>query len=534
MSFIKSALAIGLSLLASQSVANVIPDLNLGYPGLKQTEIHRPITEGADLYQITRGHSSIMDEYVLSSGALPEKVAFDLSERLIKEGYRVSVELPPEFTPETLSPGLIVRLRHVFDSERDAIKTAERLKKHEISMAVRYSAEDGYGTTGPFHISVLRVDLDRFRGDIRPVLGQGGVPGVETVSEMVKRHDALVGINGGFFVFDKQLGTEGAPAGLMVLDGLIVKEAINQRPGLIIDNRGATPKVTISHALETQMTLSKGEHSYTIDGLNREAGKIFNCGGVGDWPLNTPVHDFLCTDASEIIVFDQHFGGLTPQGLGLEMVVDANGVVTHIHPELGQAMAHNTRHVQVTGELATLFKERFAVGDTLSFSQQLFSEGVPVSLEEGIFALNGGPTLLDDYQEHLSDRANQGWFTRFQAAISDRFVDAKDHAVTGQQAVKERIGFYNGWALRRHPRTAVGVTEDNVLYAVVVYGRNPEYSAGASISDLRRIMDSLNVQDAVNLDGGGSSVMVNGSARTGKTSDASGERAVSDGLLFFS
>jgi hypothetical protein len=58
------------------------------------------------------------------------------------------------------------------------------------------------------------------------------------------------------------------------------------------------------------------------------------------------------------------------------------------------------------------------------------------------------------------------------------------------------------------PRTAVGFTENNEVYFVVVDGRRFEYSNGMSLSEVAEIFMALGVKDATNLDGGGSSTFV--------------------------
>ena len=59
-----------------------------------------------------------------------------------------------------------------------------------------------------------------------------------------------------------------------------------------------------------------------------------------------------------------------------------------------------------------------------------------------------------------------------------------------------------------HPRTAVGIREDGTVIMIVVDGRIPEYSNGASIVDLGRLMQYFGAKKAINLDGGGSSTML--------------------------
>ncbi|WP_417361594.1 phosphodiester glycosidase family protein [Galbibacter sp.] len=89
----------------------------------------------------------------------------------------------------------------------------------------------------------------------------------------------------------------------------------------------------------------------------------------------------------------------------------------------------------------------------------------------------------------------------------------------------------------RHPRTAIGITKDNRLIAVVVDGRNAN-AHGASIQELSIIMEALGCTDAMNLDGGGSSAAwVKGQGIVNYPSDNKkwdhlGERAVANALCF--
>lgn len=62
---------------------------------------------------------------------------------------------------------------------------------------------------------------------------------------------------------------------------------------------------------------------------------------------------------------------------------------------------------------------------------------------------------------------------------------------------------------KRHPRTAVGLSQDEqTLYLVVVDGRQPNYSDGATIHELSQMLLDAGAYNAINLDGGGSSTIV--------------------------
>ena len=58
----------------------------------------------------------------------------------------------------------------------------------------------------------------------------------------------------------------------------------------------------------------------------------------------------------------------------------------------------------------------------------------------------------------------------------------------------------------RNPRTAIGITEDKNLILITVDGRE-ENSVGMTLTELANYMKSIGCVEAMNLDGGGSSVM---------------------------
>lgn len=64
------------------------------------------------------------------------------------------------------------------------------------------------------------------------------------------------------------------------------------------------------------------------------------------------------------------------------------------------------------------------------------------------------------------------------------------------------------WNITRAPRSAIGVKEDGSVVVVVVDGRaDITHSVGATLAELAVIMQSIGCRDAMNMDGGGSSVM---------------------------
>ncbi len=103
----------------------------------------------------------------------------------------------------------------------------------------------------------------------------------------------------------------------------------------------------------------------------------------------------------------------------------------------------------------------------------------------------------------------------------------RDGVRVGDLEVSDRPSF----SAERHPRTAVGFDLDEGLsWVVVVDGRQPDYSVGMTLPELAALFEALGVEDAINLDGGGSSVMVVDGAKVSRPSDAAGERPVVNAL----
>ena len=99
--------------------------------------------------------------------------------------------------------------------------------------------------------------------------------------------------------------------------------------------------------------------------------------------------------------------------------------------------------------------------------------------------------------------------------------------VVGDLGVEDNPAFAAG----RHPRTAVGWDADEgVLWLVVVDGRQAPRSAGMSLPELADLLLWLGAEEALNLDGGGSSAMLLGDEVVSSPSDATGQRPVGNSL----
>jgi exopolysaccharide biosynthesis protein len=86
----------------------------------------------------------------------------------------------------------------------------------------------------------------------------------------------------------------------------------------------------------------------------------------------------------------------------------------------------------------------------------------------------------------------------------------------------------------RHPRTVIGTDRSGAIWLVTVDGRNPLISLGMDFNELQRLARRLDLREALNLDGGGSTTMVVRGEVVNNPSDPTGPRPVTDAILVFS
>lgn len=87
----------------------------------------------------------------------------------------------------------------------------------------------GTGTTA---VHVLRINPDDRLLEIRPTLAADMVSGTETTSIIATRHDAIAGINGGYF------GGPGLPLGMILIDGHLLSAPLPRRSVFAISRWG--------------------------------------------------------------------------------------------------------------------------------------------------------------------------------------------------------------------------------------------------------------------------------------------------------
>ncbi len=501
--------ALGLTSALAPGHANAAPEgpdgfLPLGEPGLKETRTTERVAPGVVYTKIERGRQSGQDSYTVDVAFRADRAsAEEIADRLEAGGYEpviVVVSDRASDDPASGPLGYLVRVgSFARQAKADALR-ADLTEKGYAGLRTVYTGEDGGETTGPWVVHVLRVDPDRYGGTLEPELATEIVPERELLTSISARTGALAAINGGYFVIGEADGTPGDLAGISVLEGDLVSEAVDGRTSLVLPEDDGADVAALSDTISAN---SSDGATRLVDGRNREPGLIRGCGGEGgDAPTEAPKHDFTCTDDSELIHFTPIFGPFTEPGDGAEAVLDASGRVTELREVRGGPIPDDGSVLSGTSDGADWLRVHAQPGATVRVSEVVSG----ATLDGGTGIVNGGPRLVEGGAVEIT-------------AFAEGFV------------YPENPEFYYRFGERRNPRTLAGVTPGGDLLLVAVDGRRPGYSVGASFEESAAIMDALGAEEAVNLDGGGSTGMTLDRRLVTRPSDATGERPIGDAVV---
>lgn len=430
----------------------------------------------------------------------PREIADRVHAALAEKGFEPRIEqvVMPAFADHPGGPlGWIVRIGRYATADEAAAELAE-VKAAGFAGGTRYTAQDGTDTGAPQKVHVLRVDFRDFHGTVETGFGPT-LNGMETLTDLVSSTGAVAGINAQWFL-------NGSPTGLYVKNGKLIGSATQGRGGIKLTKGGRHVEVD---SYTAHVTLRAGRATAEIDGVNRMPGEVWNCGGVGgDQPTEKPQHDFKCTDDSELVRFTPEWG-TPPAGEGAEAVLDAHGKVLAVNATRGAAVPPGGSTIQAIGDSAGWLLANVKPGRRVTVTERVEDgRGHQVPLTKDTTILQVGPTLVRDGRISVN------------AAADGIIRDGSDQTFT-----------YN-WTVRANPRSMIGVDRQGRLLLVVVDGRQDGYSEGLGIAQTAALMKRLGAVQALNLDGGGSSVMA--TARSGiinRPSDATGQRALGNVFL---
>ncbi|WP_327071130.1 phosphodiester glycosidase family protein [Kitasatospora sp. NBC_01302] len=497
--------------------------LPLGAAGLPETRSVQRIAPGVSLTTIVRGRVSPADHWTVDvavpTGVVPSTLDPDtpqsvlgsranaeaIAAKLTAAGYApaVSEQDSPAFKDFAGGPqGYVVRVG-AFADQPSATALAGTLAKLGYATSTLYTGMDSTQADGPWVLHELVIDPEQFKGTIAESHG-GTMTGRRTTSQLATAAGALAAVNGGFFVISPSDGTPGESAGMVVENGKVLRESTDGRITAILRDGGRQLQFA---KLTTRLSVSAGGTRHTIQGLNRPAGLIRDCGHPGEQPTGKPLMDVTCINANESVLLTPEFGAAPPAGPGEQAVLDASGRVVSLGARDGAAVPAGDSVLQSIGTESGWLAGAVQVGQQVTLQTRVTDEhGRPVTFGPHDSVVNGGPQLLEGGHE-----------------VIDPVADGVAHP--GDPS------YFYGWGIRRNPRTVIGKDGQGRVVLLEADGREPGYSQGLSLDEEAKALRSLGVVAAMNLDGGGSSAMSVAGGLVSRPSDATGERPVGDAVV---
>jgi len=430
--------------------------------------------------------------------------ARDTERKVRAAGYEPTVRALPwpgySDTPRGLQ-GYRVRTGS-FRDQAGADAATAALKAGGVPTATtQWTGYDGDQQADAEQVHVAVVDPARWQGTITATHG-ATIAQRSTTSALAQQTHAAVAVNGGYFVTADADGFQGVASGLAAYAGRLQATAVGDRAALVL--RGGRP--SIEHLVST-VTLTAGNASEPVDGINRRPGLVRDCGRPHLQPTTQPRQDVTCTAGNDTVLFTAQFGAALPTGPGAQAVFDATGHVAAVGARGGSVPAGGSA-VQAVGAPAAWLGSHLAVGATTRVGTSLRDDrtGQPQPLDPATAVVSAGPTLLHEGHPDIN-------------AVTEGFLDPHD------------LSFGFAFSEIRQPRTMAGIDAAGRLLLVTVDGRGPGVSEGLTLTELADLARQLGAREALNLDGGGSTAMAVDGKLVTHPSDATGERAVGDAVV---
>ncbi|WP_282935232.1 phosphodiester glycosidase family protein [Paenibacillus sp. RC67] len=330
-------------------------------------------------------------------------------------------------------------------------------KQNTISPGVLHTSRTLIGNGLRESIHLLEVDPTNPYVKVEAISSHGEVSAAETVNNMLEELEQqgerpVAGTNGDFF------STVGVPSGLMISNRELVSSPSTSKIAMAI-MPDHTVKLEENVTMTSKLTKDNGE-SLTLTMINRTR---------------------VATHTNHAFLYNWRFGSSTrtPDG-GVEAVIRADdpsnqlipgqpvsGVVESIKETADTPIEPGTFVLSATGSKADWIRQKLAAGTRLRLD---------ISLSKG----------FGDAEQVISGNSTLGYVLLKNGAVSSTVLDASDANTSD-----------------RHPRTMIA-TKQGKLYLLAVDGRQPGHSDGITMAEGAYYLQSLGMENAINIDGGGS------------------------------
>lgn len=311
--------------------------------------------------------------------------------------------------------------------------------------------------TEPWSIHVVKIDRSGNRYEIQtPHAGKGAL-GLSTLRDQITAIEpgkgiAVAAINGGFYRRDSAYA--GAARGLQIISGEVISAPAGNASFWV--DIGGDPHLT-NVTSQFQFTTPDGKR--TPFGLNEMR------------PDNG------------VVLYTQVIGNSTGTTNGMELVLEHAGG-RWLPLRVGQHYSARVREVRHSGN-------------------------TPLSAD--ILVLSFGPAIAKQFPDLKANAtlqistASLPSLSVARAAISGGPILVKNGKRQKIRAEADAAYEFSSM-LEQHPRSAVGWNQDS-FFLVEVDGRQKDLSVGMTLDELSTFLVKLGCQEAMNLDGGGSSTL---------------------------
>lgn len=318
------------------------------------------------------------------------------------------------------------------------------------------------GKSAHANIHVIEVDLSNPYVSLNVMSGKNDTVGkLNTVMNMTKENGAVAGINADVFI----TSTEGSPMGAQVTSGTLMTSPMQIKGMYAFAVTKDRQPVIDSYTFDGNVISADGS-SFVLAGLNQSA--YMPEGGTSNY-----------SHANALFIYNSAWGGAERPKNSSTTPTEAlvvNGVVQQISEgmPLTGAIPADGYILRGHGAAAKYIVEHLQVGQAVTADYSLVSSTTGQKVDPASFEmLVGGHTIL----------VNNGAAASFSRDIS---------GVSGSSYVS---------------RSAVGYSKDGSKVYLITSEKYGD-SSGLNLKELQQVMVKLGVYKGINLDGGGSTTMI--------------------------
>ncbi len=388
----------------------------------------------------------------------------------------------------------------LFGSWRWPLQTDTTTTVQEIAPGVTLTQTTTLGTA-PLMTYVLHIDRHTpgVRIQVRQALDivsyGGAAQGRETMSHIAGRTGAIAAINGDFFPFN------GDPTSLEIRDGELLSEPIGYRVAVGLSRDTARMQILTSRGV----VRTDDKTEILLNGINHLPHEGETVVLTASYAAGAKLKE-----AATVVTVK---GAALPFHVSRDLAGNIDSVLNIAADQPLPHCDNDTLLIVGAGSASAVLAAHCAFGDALHVRYDLLAAPPLPSAPGGLDVQDAPHPLWQDVEQAVGGGP---WLVR----DGEIFVDGDAERLSPTDFVNAR-----------HARSAIGICKDGSVLLVAVDGKSP-VSRGVTLPELADILKRAGAQQAINLDGGGSTAMVVAGRVINTPSDGR-ERPVANGILVF-